>query len=380
MKFSSLSIFLFALITLSCENAQDKKGPSVAIVFQTLIDSIYATNPDALGIMAHVICPDQKISWTGAVGLSDKKAQTLIEADQPALIASSIKTYVSATMLRLQEKGLLTIDDAIGNHLTPSTIDLFEEDGYNFDSIQIKHLLSHTSGIEDYANDTYLDLIDGDKMHRWTRDEQLALAVELGDPLGKAGDLFSYADANYLLCTEIMEQKMGQPFYTVMRELLDYEALGLKTTWFPTLEEKPAQAKNVVHQYWGEKDWDSYKIDISVDLYGGGGIATNTEELARFSYSLFNGEIIRDPEVFELIYTDIETRDGKNVDYFLGLSQGESNGLVGYGHGGFWGTTVLYFPDLNASVSVFVLNKDYGPLRADVMNGLTAHLLENKRN
>lgn len=374
MKFGPVTLFLFAMAAVSCQTATDKKTPNEEARFQSLIDSLYNANPDAVGIMAHVICPDQQISWTGAVGFGNATDQTPLEADQPALIASSIKTYVSATMLRLQEEGLLTIDDAISHHLSPSTIALFEGDGYNFDSIQIKHLLSHTSGIEDYANDTYLDLIDRDKMHRWTRDEQLALAVELGDPLGKAGDLFSYADANYLLCTEIMEQKMGQPFYTVMRQLLDYEALQFNNTWFPTLEEKPAKAKNIVHQYWGKKGWDSYDIDISVDLYGGGGIATNSEELARFSYSLFHGEIVRDPEVFELIYTDIKTSDGEDVDYFLGLSQSESNGFIGYGHGGFWGTTVQYFPDLDASISIFVLNKDYGALGKDVMNGLTAQL------
>ncbi len=364
-------IILFCTLSVSCKTATNTKDSDKQISkYQEIIDSIYVANPESIGIMVHIESPKKGISWSGSSGYSDFKNKTVLSPDQPALIASSIKTYIAATILRLQEQGKLSIEDDIHKYLTKKTYDLFESDGYDFDQIQIKHLLSHTSGIEDYGNEDYLNWVDKNQQHRWTRNEQLELAVKVGKPLGKPQDLFSYADANYLLCTEIIEQVTGKPFYESIRELLRYNELGLHSTWFPTLEEKPKQTKELVHQYWGEKNWDSYHHDISWDLYGGGGIATTTKELAQFSYNLFDEKIIENPGILKLLSTEIKTKDGKDNKYGLGLSLGQVNEFKSYGHGGFWGTVVLYFPDLDTSISVFVLDRDKRRLRKNILEAL----------
>lgn len=343
---------------------------------QTTIEAIYAENPSSVGIMVHVESPEHGISWSGAIGYSNKNTKTLLEPDEPALIASSIKTYVSATILRLVEEGKLSIGQPIKKLLSDKTRTLFEEGGYDLEEIRIKHLLSHTSGIENYANQDYIDFIDENKTYRWTRDEQLELTIKVGPPLGKPETLFNYTDANYLLCTEIIENIYNEPFYTAMRELLRYESLGLNNTWFPTLEEKPEGTKPLVHQYWGKYNWDTYDIDVSVDLYGGGGIACTPEDLASFSYNLFNANIVEDTTILNSIFTHIQTNDSVQRNYYLGLSLSEYKGLKAYGHGGFWGTNVNYFPELNTSVSVFVLEKDQGKLIKEIMDQVVGILME----
>ncbi len=340
------------------ENSQAASTDKESRNFQSIVDSIYRENPESIGIMVHIESPKNGISWSGSSGYSDKENKTELFADQPALIASSIKTYISASILRLHEQGKLSIDDTIGSHLTQKTSELFEKDGYNLDRITIKHLLSHTSGIQDYANEAYLNWIDDNPKHRWTRDEQLILTTKVGDPLGEPQAIFNYSDANYLLCTEIIEQVTQKPFYEAISVLLKYDEFHFKNTWFPTLEDKPITAKDLVHQYWSERSWDSHNMDISFDLYGGGGIATTTKELAQFSYNLFTHKIIEDSAVLKLLSTEIKTEDGKNNNYGLGLSLGKTNGLTRYGHGGFWGSQVFYFPKLDLSISVFVLERD----------------------
>ena len=242
------------------------------------------------------------------------------------------------------------------------------------DEITIKHLLSHTSGIQNYANQEYIDFIDANKRHRWTRDDQLALTLRLGPPLGKPGFTYSYTDANYLLCTEIIETVEKKPFYTAMRELLKYKTLGINSTWFPTLEEQPANTETMAHQYWGQYGWNTYDLDISVDLYGGGGIACPTKDLARFIYDLFNANIIQDTTVLNLIFTEIKTQDEKPSNYYLGISLSEYNNLKAFGHGGFWGTEVLYFPYLNTSVSIYVLERDERKLIKSLMDQIVGIL------
>lgn len=382
MRFNNLIFIIFLSGLWGCglgqanepRNTERDSNVGNSAYFQSTLDSIYAAHPEAIGIMAHVESPDRQISWSGAAGYSELATKQELLPNQPALIASSIKTYIAAAILRLQEQHMLTIEDDIGAHLSKATYALFEADGYDFDSIKIKHLLSHTSGIQDYADDAYLDRVDQNPTYRWTRDEQLQLTTQVGDPLGKPEQTFSYADANFLLATEIIEQVTDQPFYTAMRALLKYDSLNLDHTWFPTLEDKPAGTSPRVHQYWTERNWDSNDHDISWDLYGGGGIATTTEELARFSHNLFTGNIIEDPETLNLIFTNIPTTEGGTIDYFLGLSGSEIDGLTAYGHGGFWGTTVLFFPDLDTSISVFILDRSNRELQTSVLEELVKAL------
>lgn len=380
-------LFLLILVTaFSCINTENVVVPTLTNVekFQSIIDSIYKANPQSIGIIVHIESPKNGISWSKSAGYSNKATKTKLLANQPVLIASNIKTYVSAAILRLQEEGKLNIEDPIEKHLSEKTTILFRDDGYELDKIKIKHLLSHTSGINDYVNMDYFEFINKNPKHRWTRDEQLKLATIAGEPAGKPQEIFKYADVNYLLATEIIEQKSEKPFYTAIRELLKYNESGLKNTWFPTLEEKPTHTKKLAHQYWNEKnwgerklnfDWDSYNHDISWDLYGGGGIATNMKELAQFSYNLFNGKIIKNKEVLNLIKTDVKTTDGITKNYRLGIADASIKGLQSLGHGGFWGTQVFHITQLDASISICVLERN-GKMKIieSVLNTLTTEL------
>jgi D-alanyl-D-alanine carboxypeptidase len=161
-----------------------------------------------------------------------------------------------------------------------------------------------------------------------------------------------------------------------MRELLYYKSLELNHTWVPTLEEKPVQTNTLVHQYWEAYEWDSYDIDVSVDLYGGGGIACTTSDLANFIDHLFNYEILQDSTVFNLIFTEIPTNDPEPNNYYFGISAYEYQGLKAYGHSGFWGTIVLHFPDIETSIAVFILVSDKSGLNQEIINRTISILTE----
>ncbi|RPI66963.1 MAG: hypothetical protein EHM47_15635, partial [Ignavibacteriales bacterium] len=115
----SLIVLLFLPVWVSAQSIEEK--------LQAVIDSFYVTNPASIGIMVHVESPESQLSWSGAVGYSDKNTKIILEADQPALIASNIKTYVSATILRLVEDDKLFIHQPTKKFLTDKTRKLFEE-------------------------------------------------------------------------------------------------------------------------------------------------------------------------------------------------------------------------------------------------------------
>jgi len=295
MKNIQILSLLILILTFNCkgEKKVTEQTEDKTEVFQSILDSIYAQNKDAIGLMVHIESPDKNVSWSGIAGHSDKKGSKL-EIDQPVLIASNTKTYISTAILRLVEQSRLSLNQAIDKLIFDTTNALLKADGYNTSQIKVVQLLNHTSAIHDYATtDAYLETIKKDPKHRYTRDEQIKLAMTLGDPLGEAGDVFMYADVNYLLLTEIIEGITGKPFYTSIRNLINYDKLGIQTTWFSTLEDYPKDLKPLAYQYWTSEGFDSYVIDHSFDLYGGGGIIASAKDLAMFSQSLFNHKILK---------------------------------------------------------------------------------------
>ncbi len=383
MKYKVIFLFVVFAAAIGCKTSVKNTGTTLFYAdCQSAIDSVYTANPEAIGIMVHIESPKNNLSWSGCSGYSNKVETKKLISDQPALIASCIKPYISATILRCQELGLLSIEDSMNQHLTEETIQLFEKAGYDFGSIKIKHLLSQTSGIKEYVDKDYLHKINKNQKHRWTREEQLRLTVSKGKPLGYPEEVWSYSDANFLLCTEIIESVTNKPFYTAIRELLKYKELGFKNTWFPTLEKPNPNTKPMVHQYWDSWNWDSHEMDPSFDLYGGGGIATTTEELAKFSYNLFQGNIIEDLITLNKIFLKIIPSEGEETNYFLGLRGGMINGFTSYSHGGFWGTNFLYLPELETSIAVYVLEKDepqlvYGDIPKLLVKRLVKQLVKN---
>ncbi|GAB4158669.1 MAG: serine hydrolase domain-containing protein [Winogradskyella sp.] len=343
-------------------------------VFQSILDSVYNENKNAVGLLVHIESPKHGISWSGASGFSDKNKSKL-EPNHPFLIASNTKTYVSAAILRLVEQSKLDLNQAIDTLIFDKTNALLRNDGYGTDQIKVVNLLNHTSGIHDYAvTDDYMKMLGENPSHRFTRDEQIELATTFGEPLGEPGEVFSYADVNYLLLTEIIEGVTQKPFYTSIRELINYEKLGLGETWFSTLEDYPKNTLPLAYQYSTSEGLDSYVLDHSADLYGGGGIAATSRDLAVFCQSLFNHKIFDKSSTLDLIYTKANPKQPMEGEYYLGLAPIEVNGVKGFGHNGYWGTVVSYFPDLDVSIAVAVLERDQRGMRQSLNEAIVEAL------
>jgi D-alanyl-D-alanine carboxypeptidase len=219
---------------------------------------------------------------------------------------------------------------------------LLRGDGYAVDSITVRHLLTHTSGIHDYATEQrYYEAVFGDPMHRWTRMEQVQRAMEWGDPHWAPGGGYHYSDTGYILLGEMLERLTGQPLAQALRTVLDFRRLGLDETYLETLEPAPATAGERSHSYFGEIDTSAW--DPSFDLYGGGGLVSSAEDLARFYRALLRGEIFARPETLRTMMTVPPTNtQSPGGAYAMALQRRTIGGEECWGHTGFWGTAVFH--------------------------------------
>jgi D-alanyl-D-alanine carboxypeptidase len=246
---------------------------------------------------------------------------------------------------------------------------MLEGDGYDTGAMTVRHLLTHTSGLFDHsALDRYTEAIMADPMHRWTRTEQLRGAVDWGDPHGAPGEFYTYCDTGYVLLGGIIEQVAGQPMAIAVRKLLDYGRLGLISTWWETLEPKPAWVPDRAHQFFG--DIDTAEFDPSFDLYGGGGLASTVGDLARFYRALFTDRVFADAETTSVMLTSVDGAqalpDAGPDGYRMGIWVVEVDGFTTYRHTGFFGTLATYVPDLDLVVTLTVNQNQAGGTRGDI--------------
>ncbi len=330
----------------------------LALRLKIILDTVYLANPATKGIAIHIESPKYNLSWNSAVGFANLKGKVLT-AQMPANIASTTKTYIAAAILRITEEYNLKTSTPIAAVISEKSNALLTKAGYKTHLISVANLVTNTSGIYDYVNtQAYQSLTQSNPKHRWTRDEQIALAISNGNYIEDAGERFAYSETNYLLLTEIIEHFTKKPFHIAVRDLLKFNQFNLNHTWFLLQENKPLQLPDLVEQTATGYNVNSYTLDYSFDAFGGGGLASTVTDMANFSQHLFDGHIFNNSATKEKLFTTIQTKDGIAPTYSFGLMHTNVLAYKAYGHGGFWGTHLKYIPELNLSIGVYVLERD----------------------
>ncbi len=312
--------------------------------------------------LLHVLAPGVDVEV--AAGVADRATREPLQPGSRFRIASVTKPFVSAAALRLVEDGRLSLDDTVAMLLPGEYDELLRSGGYETGVITLRHLLTHTSGIYDFAADAYdASIPDGftsqvylDPGRRWTRFEQVGFAVSHGAPYGPPGERFGYSDTGACLVGEVLEQVTGQTMGAAIRELVGYERLGLRSTWQESIESAPADLPQLSHQYEGEHD--VAEMDASVDLYGGGGLMSTCGDLARFFRGLLRGDVFREPATLGTMTSTLvdvplaagvsDEDDPSSAAMFL--FRAEIGGETWWGHDGYWGTTAYTCPARDVTI------------------------------
>jgi D-alanyl-D-alanine carboxypeptidase len=359
------------VVALGCSQTAESPAANIPIeALQALTDSVVDDDEAISGAALAVIAPTLDLEWDGAAGTADPAIGTDMSPDNPVRIASNTKTYVAAAILRLVEDGKLDLDSPIADHIPADYVELLEADGYDTEAITIRHLLTHTSGLFDHSETgAYTDAIVADPQHRWTPIEQVTMAMETGEPHAPPGSIYTYCDTGYILLGLIIEEASGQNLGVAVRELVDYQALGLDSTWWETLEPQPAGTADRAHQFFGELD--IYDFDPSFDLHGGGGLVATAGDLASFFGGLFRGKVYRDPQTIDIMlstYDDLALRPDAGERtlppgaYRMGVWVLEIGGYTTYHHTGFWGTMAVHVPELDLTVAATVNQNQSKPV------------------
>ena len=269
--------------------------------------------------------------------------------------ASNTKVYTAAAILRLWEDGRLGLDDSIRKHVDPAYLAALDGDGYDTARITVRQLLSHTAGLADHAQTKqFMDTITTQSNKAWSRADHLDALVRWTDPVAAPGAKFAYADPGYQLLGNIIERITGQPLAAAVRALLRFDELGLHNTYWEALEAPGAKTGARAHQFL--RGHDTHGWHPSLDLYGGGGLVASPEDMARFLFLLFEGQVFKKPATLAAMIST-EGLPAGSV-YRLGLFEYDAGGVKAYGHSGFWGTAAMYVPSQRRAIAFALTHQE----------------------
>jgi CubicO group peptidase (beta-lactamase class C family) len=217
---------------------------------------------------------------TSSAGFANLATRTPMTDDTISQIGSISKVFTATLAMILANDGVLDLDVPVATYLP----ELVLTDQSARDTITIRHLLSHTSGIE---GDRFIGYGQGD--------DSLASAIADFGTLRqwfRPGDLWSYSNAGYYLACRVIEVAAGQSFETVFRERL-VDPLGLETCFF-FAEDVITRPHAVGHYLKSREEGHTMAHGYSFPRHinGTGGVVTSTRELLRFArMHMCNGKI-----------------------------------------------------------------------------------------
>lgn len=184
--------------------------------------------------VVHVVGDDDEAPVTIALGMADRIAGVANHPGTRFGVASTAKMITGLAIARLVDRGVLRYEDRyvdlVGLDLRPRDLD---------PRVSLEHLLSHTSGVGDYADEydgppfeaiwetTPPTTIRGPK-------DTLRLMLELprtGDPGGAA----RYNNGGYILLGVALEEVTGRPFPDVVASEV-FEPLGMAASGYWPLD------------------------------------------------------------------------------------------------------------------------------------------------
>ncbi len=267
------------------------------------------------------------------------------EAIFPA--ASVSKQFTAAGVLLLVKDGKLSLDDDVKKFI-PELPDYGEK-------ITVRHLLTHTSGLKDWWNITY---ITSRPSGYSVFDQEFALRYICRQKSLNytPGERYSYTNTGYDLAAVIIERVTGKSFPDYINEQLLQPAGMTRSSIRRDFQDV---VRNIASGYYtaGNRYVRGYVLD---ETYGAAGLLTTAGDLAKWNEFIHTGKIGR--SIAELREERFVLNNGDTIAYANGgINVTKVNGTKEITHSGLEGgfrALCTYYPEKRLSVTYMSNNKD----------------------
>jgi len=212
-------------------------------------------------------------------GLANLQHQVKVDEKSRSNIASTAKQFTALMILQLSLEEKLSLEEDIRKYLPKLYPEIKE-------SIKIRHLLNHTSGIRDYA-----DLMSIQRKPWWKQvgmdnDDVIELLERQEDLNFKPGLRYMYSNSEYSILAKIIEVASEEKFHKYSAQF--FKELGMNETSFSKNYMNVISNVALPYSDWGNGVWKQYPM--LTNLYGDGFLYTTLRDQLLFEQAVQNAK------------------------------------------------------------------------------------------
>lgn len=268
------------------------------------------------------------VAFRAAYGLADRAHQIDNTLDTQFGIASGTKGLTALAVISLIEDGTLHLSTTARSVLG-SDLPLID------DHVTVEHLLSHSSGIGDYLDESedldFTDYLMPVPVHQLTTSEEYLAVLGGHQTAFPPGDRFAYCNGGYVVLALIAERSSGVPFDQLVQQRV-CEPARLTNTAFLRSDELPGSA--AIGYLFNDRPRTNL-FHLPVRGNGDGGIYTTAADFRSLWSAFFGGRIVPTKWVEQMVRPRHDVPE-ESLRYGLGIwlhLEGQRVELHGYDAG-----------------------------------------------
>lgn len=285
------------------------------------------------------------VLYEKSFGYANLRKKDSLEANHAFQLASLSKPFTAIAVLQLIEQKKIALEDSIQRYIPD----------FPYHGILIKSLLSHRSGLPNYAY-SFPDSVRHGK-HPPSNQELIhwfAQANPLPLRYNYPNRSFNYCNTNYLVLAALVEKVSGVSFEDYVRKNI-FEPLEMKHTFLATAKVDTARyLKTDGHQYGRVLPKDYFD-----DVLGDKGVYSTTEDLYRFYKGLMGGCLLKKKTLAEAFTPrSFEKKGMKNYGYGFRMHLDENDKPKYLYHTGWWKgyNTIMWMSEKDDFVIIILSN------------------------
>jgi CubicO group peptidase (beta-lactamase class C family) len=267
------------------------------------------------------------------------------------------KQFTAMAVMMLVEEGKLALDDPIARFI-PDAPPAWQ-------SMRVRHLLTHTSGMGDYTEK--IDLrkdVSEDELVKFAEAQPLEFAP---------GEKWSYSNSAYMVLGHVIRKASGQFYGDLLRDRV-FRPLGMETRVISEADLVPNRAAGyrLVDGVLKNQEWVAPSINTTAD----GALYFTVLDLAKWDAALYTEKLVKQASLAQ-IWTPVRLNDGsvyrdkEGSGYGFGWDIATRSGHRVVEHGGSWqGFQSYIFRDLDDRLTVVALSNLGGSKPVRIAHGI----------
>jgi CubicO group peptidase (beta-lactamase class C family) len=288
----------------------------VSQIEQIFADCRVPGSPGASVIVIH----HRKVVYRNGFGLANLEEKIPVRPETNFRLASVTKQFTAMAVMILVERRRLRYDQNLR--------EFFPELPAWAESITIRQLLNHTSGIPGYAGPNQHGSLDNVTPDKQLKDRDVIEILRTREqPLFEAGARYEYSNSGYVVLGLIVEKASGLSFAQFLGRNI-FRPLKMKGT--VAHQEGISMVRNRAYGYMKEQGrWVRRDQSIASALLGDGGVYSSADDLAKWDAGLRAGRLVK-PETWRQAVTPGRLNDGTPISVTRDKEKGDK---VSYGFG-----------------------------------------------